>query len=57
MKRIGEAYLTTEKIEKNRSFLERRMISWSLRKEIKEKNGFLLKITMPSVRPMKDSLV
>ncbi|KAJ6867854.1 hypothetical protein NC651_033017 [Populus alba x Populus x berolinensis] len=58
VKRIDEAYLTMEKLEKEMEFLRERNDKLELEiKEARDKNGFLLKINMDLVRPVKESLV
>ncbi|KAF9668379.1 hypothetical protein SADUNF_Sadunf15G0122500 [Salix dunnii] len=58
VKRIDNAYLTMEKLEKEVEFLRERNDKLELEiKEAREKNGFLLKISMDLVRPVKESLV
>ncbi|CAK7337317.1 unnamed protein product [Dovyalis caffra] len=58
VKRIDEAYLTVEKLDKEVEFVTERNDKLELEiKETREKNGLLLKITMDSVKPVKDSLV
>ncbi|KAG6746505.1 hypothetical protein POTOM_051046 [Populus tomentosa] len=58
VKRIDEAYLTMEKLEKEMEFLRERNDKLELEiKEGRDKNGFLLKISMDLVRPVKESLV
>ncbi|KAG6747529.1 hypothetical protein NC652_035628 [Populus alba x Populus x berolinensis] len=58
VKRIDEAYLTIEKLEKEMEFLRERNDKLELEiKEARDKNGFLLKINMDLVRPVKESLV
>ncbi|KAJ6753207.1 hypothetical protein OIU79_026114 [Salix purpurea] len=57
-KRIDEAYLSMEKLEKEVEFLRERNDKLELEiKEARNKNGFLLKISMDLVRPVKESLV
>lgn len=58
VKRIDEAYLKMEKLEKELEFLRERNDKLELEiKEARDKNGFLLKINMDLVRPVKESLV
>ncbi|KAH8486250.1 hypothetical protein H0E87_025319 [Populus deltoides] len=58
VKRIDEAYLTMEKLEKEMEFLRERNDKLELEiKEARDKNGFLLKINMDLVRPVKEYLV
>ncbi|XP_011048737.1 PREDICTED: uncharacterized protein At3g49055 [Populus euphratica] len=58
VKRIDEAYLTMEKLEKETEFLRERNDKLELEiKEARDKNGFLLKINMDLVRHVKESLV
>ncbi|KAG5230690.1 hypothetical protein OIU76_022708 [Salix suchowensis] len=57
-KRIDEAYLSMERLQKEVEFLRERNDKLELEiKEARNKNGFLLKISMDLVRPVKESLV